>query len=320
MRTFGGRRALTHVCAFLVLCLPAAALAGCSAALDLAHSVQTKLGRVDGIVTATVATPSKDTGAAIAVTYTGADTSREIAGLLVAIDKVADDAEYPSYRLDLTPADANGDRLTVDDSFVDSDDRSVVLDSWLSVTASLLGRVQYTFEPGSESITIDSGAGIAHDVGEASRLHYGFPNTTWTFVNGETAFVVSGRVSPTDVTMFGSIQRSVGSQALPVPATGWRLERHDEHVLLDLDVTFPDGPVAPAQLTVDRYGHDLHRLVAAAVDAVRPASLPVRMELRSPTDTSPDVFGYWRSDSRPQRGRDPLMRGWDLWLVGVTRA
>lgn len=320
MRTFGGRRALTHVCAFVALCVPAALLTGCSAAVDLSHSVQTKLGRVDGIAEASVATPSQDTGAAIAVTYTSADTSRELADLLEEIEKVTDEAEYPSYRLDLTPVDSNGDRLTVDDTFVDSDDRTTVLDNWFSVTSALLGPVQYTYEPGSESISVDSEAGIAHDIGEASRLHYGSASTTWTFVNGPTSFVASGRVTPSDITMFGAVQRSVASDVLPAPAGGWRLERWAKQVVLDLDVTFPDAPIPPDRLTVDHYGRDVHPLFDAAVAATREAGLPVRMELRNPTDTDPDVFGYWTSDAKPQRGRDPLSRGWDLWLVTAANA
>lgn len=307
-----------HVCAFVALCVPAALLTGCSAAVDLSHSVQTKLGRIDGIAEASVATPSEDTGAAIAVTYTGADTTRELADLLVEIEKVTDEAAYPSYRLDLTPAGSNGDRLTVDDTFVDSQDRTEVLDNWFAVTAALLGPVQYTFEPGSETITVDSEAGIAHDVGEASRLRYGFPSTTWTFVNGDTSFVASGRVSPTDVTMFGTVQRSVASDVLPAPAPGWRLERWAKQVVLDLDVAFPGAPVAPERLTVDHYQRDVEPLFDAAVDATRQAGLPVRVELRNPTGAAPDVFGYWTSDARPERGRDPLSRGWDAWLVAVA--
>lgn len=318
MRTFGGRRALTHVCALVALCLPAALVTGCTAALDQAHTVQTRLGRIDVIVDASVATPSGDTGAAIAVTFADADSPHELADLLDEIDKVAAEETYPSYRLDLTPADSAGDRLTVDDTFVDSADQITVLENWFSVTAALLGSVQYSFEPGTESINVDSGPGVGHDVGEASRIHYGFPNTTWTFVNGGTAFVASGRVSPTDVAMFETVQRTVSSQVLPTPAESWRLERHAHHVLLDLDVTFPNGPVDPARLTVERYGDDVERLVVAAVDAVRPASLPVRMELRNATVTSPDVFGYWISDTSPQPGRDPLARGWDVWLVSTT--
>lgn len=319
MGTFGGRRALTLVCALAVLSLPASALTGCSAALDLAHSVQTKLGRVDGIVDASVATPDEDTGAAIAVTFIDADTDRELAALIGEIDKVADETDYPSYRLDLTPAGGSGDRLTVDDSFVDSADKATVLDNWFAVTAALLGPVHYSFEPGTESISVDSGAGVGHDVGEASRIHYGFSNTTWTFVNGETAFVVSGRVSPTDVTMFESVQRNVSSDVLPAPARAWRLERHDGHVLLDLDVSFPGGPVEPERLTVEGYGDDIDRLLIAAVPATRIAGLPVRLALRNPAADGTDVFGYWISDERPQRGRDPLLRGWDAWVLTVVK-
>jgi hypothetical protein len=304
----------------VALCVPAALLTGCSAAVDLSHSVQTKLGRIDGIAEASVATPSENTGAAIAVTYTSADTSRELSDLLVEIEKVTDEAAYPSYRLDLTPADSNGDRLTVDDTFVDSDDRTTVLDNWFAVTAALLGPVHYTFEPGSETISVDSEAGIAHDIGEASRLHYGYPSTTWTFVNGSTSFAASGRVSPTDVTMFSTVQRSVASDVLPAPASSWRLERWSKQVVLNLDVAFPGAPIAPDRLTVDHYQRDVQPLFDAAVAATREAGLPVRMALRNPTDAAPDVFGYWTSDAKPERGRDPLMRGWDLWLVGVARA
>ena len=135
MRTFGGRRALTHVCALVALSLPAALLTGCSAALDQAHSVQTKLGRVDEIVDclgrhSVRGHRRRDRGDL----HRRDDTARELAALLAEIDKVADEADYPSYRLDLTPAGAPGDRLTVDDTFVDSADRSVVLDNWFSVT------------------------------------------------------------------------------------------------------------------------------------------------------------------------------------------
>ena len=309
---------MTHVYALVGLCLPAVLLTGCTAALDQAHTVQTKLGRIDEIVDASVATPSEDTGAAIAVTFADTDSPRELSDLLGEIDKIADGEAYPSYRLDLTPADSAGDRLTVDDTFVDSPDQTTVLENWFSVTAALLGPVQYSFEPGMESITVDSGPGVGHDVGEASRIHYGFPNTTWTFVNGPTTFVASGRVSPTDLAMFENVQRTVSSQVLPTPAESWRLERHAHHVLLHLDVTFASGPVDPVRLTVEGYGEDVGRLVVAAVDAVRQARLPVRMELRNATVTTPDVFGYWISDTRPQRGRDPLARGWDLWLLALT--
>jgi hypothetical protein len=42
------------------------------------------------------------------------------------------------------------------------------------------------------------------------------------------------------------------------------------------------------------------------------------MRLNNPTETGSDVFGYWISDQQPVRGRDRLMRGWDLWLVALA--
>lgn len=321
MGTFGGRRAVAHASALLALSTTASlalAAGGCSAALDQAHSVQTKLNRIDEVTEATVATPSADTGAAIRVGYTGVATVRELARLVGAIDEVAADEDYPSYRLDLDPIDSDGDALVVDDTFPGSDAEDAVLGNWLAVTAALLGEVRYTVEPGHESIEVDSGAGVAHDVGEASRVGYGSPATTWTFENAGTTFVVSGRVSPTDVQLFQGVQRSVSSDVLPTPATTWRLERRSDHVLLDLDVTLPGQPVPPERLTVRRFGADVQRLVTAAVQATRVAGEPVWLRLLHRTPESEDVFGYWVSDERRVRGRDPLMRGWDRWLASVV--
>jgi hypothetical protein len=318
MRTFGGRRAVTHVSALLVLTLATTVLGGCSDAVDQAHSIQTKLGRIDAISAADVTTPTAERGPSISVSYDDAGTRRELSALIAAIDKIATDADYPSFRLDLKPVTSEGDVLVVDDSFSGSEDEPGVLDSWLTVLDVVLGDITYTFEPGSESIDVDAGAAVAHDVSEASRLRYGFPDTTWTFRNGDTAFVAAGRVSPTDVVLFQDVQRSVSSDVLPAPAPSWRLERSDHHVLLDLDVAFPGAPVDPEQLTIQRYGGDVERLAATAFSAVDVADLPVRMQLRNPTDAGTDVFGYWISDQRPVRGRDKLVRGWDLWLVALA--
>ena len=319
MGAFGGRRVVTRVSALLVLSVPVAT-AGCSAALDQAHSVQTKLGRIGEIGDASVSTPSRDTGAAIRIDYADATTVRELSRLIAAIDQVADEEEYPSYRLELAPAGSDGDRLVVDDTFVGSDDEQSVLANWFAVTAALLGDVTYTYEPGNESIAVDAGAGVAHDVGEASRVGYGFPETTWIFQNDGTAFVTAGRVSATDVTLFQGVQRTVSSEVLPTPAPTWRLERHDDHVVLDLDVAFPGGPVPPERLTIGRYGDDVERLVVAALDAMRPASLPVWLRLHHASATDDDLFGYWVSDRRPVRGRDRLVRGWDRWMYLLGRA
>ena len=337
MGTFGGRRAVAHASAWVVLSGPL--LAGCSAALDQAHSVQTRLGRIDQVTDTSVATPSEEHGAAISVGYRGVTTERGLSRLLAEVDRVADEADYPAYRLDLRPDEAPGDALVVDDSFIGSDAEPAVLHAWLLVTAALLGDVDYSYEPGRESITVDSGAAIGHDVGEASRVGYGFRDTTWTFSAEGVAFVVSGRVSPTDVQLFQGVQRTVASDSLPAPSPAWRLERRTDHVLLDLDVDLGGpsgaGPVAPEQLTVARYGDDVERLVTAALGAVRVAGRPVWLRLHhrtaagdpgdpggpgGPGDPGDDVFGYWVSGQAPVRGRDRLVRGWDRWLAAVARS
>lgn len=324
MGTFGGRRAVERAAALaagsLVLASLAASLTGCTGALDQAHSVQTRLNRIDEVSSADVSTPSADTGAAITVTYADAGSVRELTRLIAAVDGVAEEEDYPSYRLDLVPADGPSDRLTVDDSFAGSADEEAVLANWFATTAALLGDVHYRFEPGEESIELDSSAGILHDVSEASRIGYGFDGTVWTFRAGESAFVVSGRVSPTDVALFQTTERTVSSEVLPAPASAWRLERRDGHVLLDLDVAFGTGPVPPERLTIQRYGDDVERLAGAAIGAVRLAGLPASLRLVNPVPDRTDVFGYWASDARPVRGRDPLLRGWDLWLVGLAKA
>ena len=320
MRTFGGRRAVTHVSALLALTLAVAILAtGCAGAVDQAHSIQTRLGRIDGIVEADVTTPSADRGPAISVSYDGAETARELAELIAEIDKVARDADYPSYRLDLAPVSSGGDVLVVDDTFSANADRLEVLDNWQTVLDVVLGDITYTFEPGNEEILVDAGPAIAHDVSEASRLRYGFPGTTWSFVNGDTRFDASGRVSPTDVLLFQGVQRSVDSTVLPAPAPAWRLQRREGHVLLDLDVAFPGSPIAPERLTIPRYGGDVERLASTAMTATGAADLPVRMQLRNPTPDGVDVFGYWISDQRPVPGRDRLVRGWDAWLGALAQ-
>lgn len=305
--------------AAVAVTLPVALLSACSGALDQAHTVQTHLNRIDDVVGSEVTTPSADTGAAITVTYVDADTVRELTRLVADIDRVADEQDYPSHRLDLVPAANDADRLTVDDTFAGSSDQADVLDNWLATTAALLGDVRYRFESGEESIDLDSGAGILHDVGEASRIGYGFDGTVWTFRSGDTAFVVAGRVSPTDVALFQGTQRTVASEALPAPASTWRLERRDGHVLLDLRVSFAGGSVDPERLTIDRYGDDVERLVGAAMGAAGVAALPVTMRLVNPVPDADDVFGFWSSHDRPVRGRDPLARGWDVWLVQLAR-
>ncbi|HEY0949750.1 hypothetical protein [Nocardioides sp.] len=321
MGTFGGRRAVAHASAWVVLSVPL--LTGCSTALDQAHSVQTRLGRIEQVTDTSVTTPSAERGAAISVHYGEVTTQRGLSRLLAEIDRVADEADYPAYRLDLRPAEAPGDALVVDDSFIGSDAEPTVLRAWLLVTAALLGDVEYSYEPAREAITVDSGAAIGHDVGEASRVGYGYRDTTWTFTADGATFVAGGRVSLTDVQLLQGVQRSVSSDSLPAPAATWRLERRTDHVLLDLDVELgPPGPggVTPERVTVSRYGEDVQRLVTAALGAVRVAGLPVWLRLHHRTEEGDDVFGYWVSGQAPVRGRDPLVRGWDRWLADLARS
>ena len=304
--------------ALVAASLPLALLTACSGALDQAHTVQTHLNRIDEITDAQVATPSADTGAAITVTYQDSDSVRELTRLIAEIDRVATEESYPAYRLDLVPADNDADRLTVDDTFTGSADEPDVLENWLATTSALLGDVHYWFEPGSESIDLDSGAGILHDVNEASRIGYGFDGTVWTFRAGESSFVVAGRVSPTDVLLFQGAQRTVTSEVLPAPASVWRLERRAGHVLLDLRLAFAEGPVEPERLTVERYGDQVERVAGSAMAATAVAGLPITMRLVNPAPEGDDVFGYWSSEAKPVRGRDPLARGWDAWLVDLA--
>src|SRR6478609_533715 len=130
MRTFGGRRAVTR--AAVAALLPLALLSACSGALDQANTVQTHLNRIEEVASAKVVTPSADTGAAITVTYTGSDTVRELGRLIAEIDRVADEQDYPSYRLDLVPAANDGDRLLIDDTFAGSSDEADVLGNWFA--------------------------------------------------------------------------------------------------------------------------------------------------------------------------------------------
>lgn len=314
MRTFGGRRASACAPVLVTALLSAALLGGCSGAIDQAHSLQTRLNRIDDVGSVSVTTPTPSNGAAIEVVYNGDPTARELTRLIRQVDVLAVAENYPSYRLDLVPARNDGDRLTVDDTFAASPAEETVLQNWLDTTSILLGDLHYVFEPGSERISVDAGAGILHDVGEASRIGYGTAITVWTFADGDDTFTVTGRVTSADVVLFQDVQSGVSSDVLPAPAESWMLLRGARQVLLDLVVGFPDGPVPPEQVTVPRYGDAVGRLATAATTAVDTATVPVTIRLINPTADGQDVFAVWHSDQAPVRGRDPLFRGWDLWF------
>ncbi|MGZ4445562.1 MAG: hypothetical protein ACXVEC_02705 [Nocardioides sp.] len=292
-------------------------LTGCSAAVDQAHAVQTRVRGVDGVLSADVSAPSPSRAARIDLTYADGLHPPDLVALVDHVTHAARAEKYPTFRLDLRSAANPDDVLVVDDSFAHSPDEATVAASWANVTDALIGRVTYTFEPGAESIAVDSGGGLGHDVTEAGRIGYGFADTTWTFTSGRDVFVADGRVSPTDVELLQQVQRTVGSTTLPLRAQQWRLEARTGHVLLVLDVGLPAG-TDPDQLTPHRFGARLRPLAHAALDAARVGGQPVWLQLRHATDSGTDVFGWLVTGQHPVRGRDPRIRGWDQWLVGVA--
>ncbi len=147
--------------------------------------------------------------------------------------------------------------------------RPTVLDNWFAVTAALLGHVAVLVRAGHrvDRRRLGPGGRPRRRRGEpdprtASRTPPG-PSSTARPRSSRTAGCPRS-TSP--------CSRASSAACPPAccrrPAAAWRLERHDEHVLLDLDVSFPAGPVQPARLTVETYGADVQRLVAAAVPAV----------------------------------------------------
>lgn len=310
------RRVLRRVgCGVLV---PLTLLVGCSQSIDQAHTLQTRLGSLDGVTTADVSAPSVSRAAVISVSFDPSLTAADIGHLVDQVARAATAEKYPSYRLDLTAANGSRDGLVVNDSFAASPDEATVIANWLAVSAAVLGEVSYTFESGNETIAVDSGAAAVHDVTEISRIGYGYADTNWSIAAAGGTFVATGRVSSSDVELFQQVQRSIGSPSLPVRASGWRLERRRDLVRLDLLVGFPHEPVAPAELTLARFGDDLRPLVRAALDATTVAGLPIWLELRHAGAPGNDVFGYWVSNEHAVPGRDRLDRGWDRWLAGVA--
>ncbi len=321
MRTSGGRGAGS----VLAFCLPALlvfSLAGCTEEADRAHVLQTHLGRIDHVESVDVTTASLDRGTVIGIRFDAGevDEASELTKLIADIDAAADEDGYSTYRLDLTP-DGGAAKLVVDDSFTGRDDEDAVLSNWYAVRDTLLGDLQYVVVPDVETITVDSGGAIAHDVGEAGHLHYGSANTTWTFVNADTSFTVAGAVGFDDSSLFQDVQRSVSSESLQVSAPGWQLDRRDGHVRLDLDVEFDGQSVPPAQLTIAQYGADVSELARAALGAANVAGLPVWLDLHNDdgSDDFGDDFASWVSGQDPARaGTSSTAAGTSGWPTSPT--
>lgn len=320
MRLVGGRRTWGAAALAVVVSIPL--LAGCTNATDLGRTAQTQLNRIDQVTSSDVTVPTWDNDTTIAVTYEDIDDTAGLAALLADIDEVATDQGYSTYRLELTSASLDDSVLVVDQNLTGSPDEKAVLDNWYAVTGTMLGPVTYEVHQDDEAITISSGGGAAHDIAAAADLGYGGDATTWTFRSGDSSFVATGAVAPGDVDLFQDVSRTVGSESLAASARSWQLDRRDDHVRLDLDVTFRDGPVAPAELTVDSHGSVIAPLAEAALATTSAAGVPVWLSLTNSSEAAaddPDVFGVWSSSQAPARGRDRLHRGWDVWWSDLAR-
>ena len=302
-----------------VLAVVAAVLlgAGCSADLDRARSLDTRVAGLDGVDDADVRSATSDRANLVRVTLDlGLDATETLAAVR-RVDRQAREAGFTPYVLEVSRTITADDLLVVDDTFVGSRDARRVVASWIRVTDAMLGEVTYEFGPGQEAIEVVSGGGIAHDVGEASRIGYGADDTTWRFRADAAEFVTSGPVTRRDVTLFNRVQRSVASTVLPVPATYWELHRRTGHVLLDLEVAL-DGGGSPERITLERRGPAIRPLAVAAVTSTRYPATPRWVQLSDVTATGRDTFASWSSETRPVRGRDRYSRGWDLWWVRVA--
>lgn len=321
MGIVGGRRGPARprsVAAIAVVAaLIGAALTGCSDDVDESRTVQTHLGRVHQVIDAKVTPPTPDHSAAIRVTYDSqVDTATRLGDLIGEIEKVAEGLHYPAHRLTLIPAVAPTAALVVGDGFADHAQQGAVLTAWFALTGALLGPVTYDVQPDAETITVAAEGAAAHDVAEAQRIGHGSARTTWVFEADGSAFTATGRVRPADVALFQAVQRNAGVSGQPVWASTWQLDRRSDHVRLDLDLAFGTTLVAPAQLTVARYGRTVAPMARVSLTALASTRLPAWLTLHSGSDT----FATWASRQAPGRGRDPRRRGWDPWLTQQAAA
>ncbi|GAA4706019.1 hypothetical protein [Nocardioides conyzicola] len=315
MGIVGGRRghARPHATAAIVLvaALLASILAGCAEPVDESRTVQTHIGRLHHVIDVDVATPTPDRSAAITVTYAGdVETPAALSALVTAIGAVAADLDYPAYLLTLVPALDPKSALTVDPGFAARRDETDVLSTWLSLTEALLGTVGYDVRADGETISVGSAGATAHDIAEVRRIGHGTAATTWVFRAGEATFTASARVRASDVALFQAVQRNAGAEGQPVWARSWQLDRRQDHVRLDLDLVIGSASVPAAQLTVARYGRTLAPLAHTSLTALAATRTSAWLTLHH----GHDAFASWASDQPAAAGRDPLDRGWDVWL------
>ena len=310
MGIVGVRRALATTTIGVVL--TGLGLSGCADPVDEARTAQTRIGRLHQVVDVDVATPSTERTAAITVTY-DADVDRPpvLAGLVAAVVEVADDLGYPAYPLTLVPATAPASALTIGAAFRSPAAEDATYSTWFRVTDAVLGSVEYVAGPGGETVTLGSEGGAAHDLAEVQRIGHGTARTTWVLRSGAATFTVDGRVRPADLGLFQAVQRNAGVAGQPVWAHDWQLDRRSGHVRLDLDLTLGSAGVTAGELTVARYGRTLAPLARNSLLALGGSRRPAWLTLHNGDDT----FATWTSGQAPGRGRDPLGRGWDAWLV-----
>lgn len=291
-------------------------VSGCAEQLDVAHTVQTRIGRLVGVADVAVAVPASDRGARIEVVLRPGLDDAAVVALAAEVDGVAAAVAYPSYRLDLLePGTADG--LVLDDTFAADRRAASVVAAWRRTAGALVGDTTLTYEGGRTTVRVASDGGLAHDVAEAGRLPLPPGPVTWRFESGPGTVLVDGRIAPADVDLVERVQRSVVSPSLPVAARSWRLERRRTHASLDLAV---DLGTTPAALTVADWGPRLAPLAQAASVAVGQPRRRIELRLTHPSATGTDVLAWWTSTHPPTPGRDPLRRGWDTWLTDQVAA
>lgn len=300
-------------CAVLLACALVAGATGCSSEeLDRAQSLHTTLGTLDGVSDSDVATATSTSSELVEVVLDGGLEAPEVLAVLEDVSAAAERAGFAGYRLEVRRSLTEDDLLVVDDTFTGSRDAREVVGNWVRTVDAFLGEVGYSFQTGNETIEVDAGGAVGHDVAEAARIGYGWSGTTWRFLAGPATFVVAHRVSRRDVTLFNRVQRTVVSSVLPLPATAWRLERRSGHVLLDLEVDVPGGP-EPQRITLERWAAAVRPLAVAAVRTTRYPDHPRWIQLSDGAADGRDTFASWSSVGDPVRGRDRHVRGWDAW-------
>ncbi|MDN4161033.1 hypothetical protein [Nocardioides abyssi] len=315
MATWGGRPTAAAVLALGVgLC--AATLAGCAQpAVDEAQAVRAAVSRLGPVAEVEVSRPSGDRAPTVAVVLEPGTGPSRATAVVRGVARAAAAQGWRTYLLELRDAADRGDLLIADET-LRSGVRAVLGDQ-RRVADAVLGAVTWRVETSGTTVTVNAVGGLVHDAQEAARTAYGDRTTTWRFAAGPGTVVVDRKVGPMDVEVVRRAQRSLTSPSLPAPAERWTLSVRDDHVLLDLAVALPGGPVPPAELEPGRAAALVRPVALAARAALLPArDLLVSVRLRQ-AGPATDVFAWWTSDHPPVPGRDPLARGWDRWFAAL---